>query len=177
MARFFVAVMQDYYREMIAHLRGIGVKVPINGTNWSTNLGVLAAQRAADFEDSHTYWNFPTWESPQGIACRPMLGEPDTTFNDLSMERTLDRPFVVSEWDHAWPDPYRCESPLWYAAVGALTSTPSTTRRSSGCSRQRRSSSAGATSRRRRRAWPSACPRARAIGCAEGPGRSRRCAS
>jgi hypothetical protein len=49
-----------------------------------------------------------------------MLGELDTTFNDLSMERTLDRPFVVSEWDHAWPDPYRCESPLWYAAVGAL---------------------------------------------------------
>ncbi len=49
MPRFFVEVMETYYREMIAHLRKIGVKIPINGTNWSINLGVTAAQRAVDF--------------------------------------------------------------------------------------------------------------------------------
>jgi len=119
-ARFLCQVMQDYYREMITHLRSIGVKVPVNGTNWSINLAVTAAQSAVDFSDSHTYWNFPTWGSPQGTEVRPMVGVTGNAFSHLSLMRLLDRPFFVSEWDHAWPDEWRAESPLAYAAVAAF---------------------------------------------------------
>ncbi|MGQ9681088.1 MAG: hypothetical protein ACUVX9_00975 [Anaerolineae bacterium] len=118
-ARFMVEVMVRYYREMIAHLRAIGVKVPINGTNWSINLGVLAANLATDLTDSHTYWAFPQWEST-GTDTTPMVSVPTNTFAILTQERVLDKPFFVSEWDHAWPDEWRAESPLAYAAVGAL---------------------------------------------------------
>jgi len=118
-AQFLVAVMSKYYQDMIAYLRSIGVRVPINGTNWSINLGVLAANLATDFTDSHTYWNFPLWES-SGTNTTPMVSVPANTFAGLSMERVLDKPFFVSEWDHAWPDEWRAESPLAYAAVGAL---------------------------------------------------------
>lgn len=45
---------------------------------------------------------------------------PTNAFASLSFERTLDKPFFVSEWDHAWPDEWRAESPLAYAAVGAF---------------------------------------------------------
>ena len=120
MGRFFVDVQSDYYREMIAHLRDIGVRVPIAGTNWSISLGVLASQAATDFTDGHAYWNFPTWESPNGCITRPMVGVADNIFHQLSFERLLDRPYFVSEWDHAWPDEWRAESPLLYAAVAAL---------------------------------------------------------
>lgn len=119
-ARFQVQVMQDCYKELLGHLREIGVKVPINGTNWSINLGVYAAQTVTDFNDSHVYWNFPRWESPDGTTCKPMVAEVNNVFRTLSMERDLRRPFFVSEWDHAWPDEWRAESSLAYAAVAAL---------------------------------------------------------
>lgn len=120
MARFFVALMQDHYREMIAYLREIGVRIPINGTNWSQTLGIAEAQLGADFSDTHPYWNFPTWESDQGTACRPMVGEAANSFSWVAAMRLLDRPMFISEWDHAWPDPWRAESPLAMAAVAAF---------------------------------------------------------
>jgi len=119
-ARFFVQVMANYYGEMIAHLRNIGVNTPIAGTNWSRNLGVLAANLAGDFLDTHGYWNFPTWEHPDGCHTRPMVGSADNMLNAFSFERALDKPFFVSEWDHAWPDEWRAESPLFYAAIAAF---------------------------------------------------------
>jgi hypothetical protein len=119
-ARFLYKVMCDHYTDMIGYMRSIGVKVPINGTNWSINLAVSAAQKAADFSDSHTYWNFPLWESPPGTQTIPMVSSTENTFAGLSLMRTLDRPFFVSEWDHAWPDEWRAESPLAYAAIAAL---------------------------------------------------------
>lgn len=120
MARFLVDLMQKHYRDMIAHLRSIGVKIPVNGTNWAIKLGAGAAQAAADFSDTHPYWNFPTWESPQGTHPVPMVAEKDNTFAANTIMRLIDRPFFVSEWDHPWPDPYRAESPLAYAAVAAF---------------------------------------------------------
>lgn len=119
MGRFFVDVMQEFNRDFIAYLRSIGVKVPIAGTNWTRTLGVTAAQLTTDFMDSHTYWNFPLWETG-GTRTTPMVSVVRNTFAGLSMQRLLDRPFFVSEWDHAWPDEWRAESSLAYAAVAAL---------------------------------------------------------
>lgn len=120
MARFFVALMQDHYRKLIAYLRDIGVRIPVNGTNWSQNLGIAEAQLAADFSDTHPYWNFPTWESPEGTACRAMVGEWANSYPWVAVMRLLDRPMFISEWDHAWPDPWRAESPLAMAAMAAF---------------------------------------------------------
>ncbi len=121
LARFLVEVMEDYYREMIGHLRGAGVKAPIAGTNWSINLAVTAAQRATDFMDTHMYWNFPLWEGhPDGTATRPMVAEADNLFRHTAFQSRLDRPLFLSEWDHAWPDEWRAESSLLYAAVAAF---------------------------------------------------------
>jgi hypothetical protein len=118
-ARFLYQVMVDYNQELIADLRKIGVRVPINGTNWSIRLGILASQMVTDFTDSHVYWNFPLWEST-GTRTTPMVSAVDNVFNSLSFERVLHKPFFVSEWDHAWPDEWRAERPLAYAAVAAF---------------------------------------------------------
>lgn len=122
MARFFVQVMRDYYREMMAHLRSLGVRVPINGTNWWITLGVTAAQSVTDFCDSHVYWNFPLWEDLQtpGTGTQPMVAAYDNAFAMLSMNRLAGKPFFISEWDHAWPDEWRAEASLAYAAVAAF---------------------------------------------------------
>lgn len=120
MGRFFVRVMADYNREMAAHLRKIGVKIPITGTNWSTYLGVTAAQAEMDFNDSHVYWNYP-WSDPVGTVTRKaMVASAHNDFASLTLMRAVDRPFFVSEWDHAYPAEYRAESSPALAAVSAF---------------------------------------------------------
>lgn len=120
MAQFYVDVMDDFYREMIVFLREIGVKVPVAGTNWTINVGLLAAQKSTDFTDSHTYWNYP-WNDPPGtVNSILMVSAPRTVFPRLSLMRLTDKPFFVSEWDQAWPHPWRAESPLAFAATAAL---------------------------------------------------------
>ena len=49
-----------------------------------------------------------------------MVGEIHNTFAALSHVRSLEMPYFVSEWDHPWPDPYRAESPVLYAAIGSF---------------------------------------------------------
>lgn len=121
MLGFLADVQADYYREMIEHLRGIGVRVPIAGTNWSINAANRRAQLCTDFCDGHTYWYFWQWgETHKQFNNRPLLGERDSFLPELSFSRMLDRPFFVSEWDEPWPNEFRAESPLLLAAVGAL---------------------------------------------------------
>ena len=49
-----------------------------------------------------------------------MVRERQNGFVNGVFQRRIDRPFFVSEWDHAWPDEWRAESSIAYAAVTAL---------------------------------------------------------
>lgn len=118
---FVVEVQKAYYAEMIAHLRQIGVRIPITGTNWSRGAALLEAQMVTDFTDSHTYWyQFGCWTPDEKrFMNRSLLGERATWIEDLSSFRVLHKPFFASEWDHPWPNEYRAEGPLHLAAVAA----------------------------------------------------------
>ncbi len=118
MVRFLVEVQSDFYVQMTKYLRGIGVKVPITGSNWSRNLGLLASLRVCDYTDSHTYWDHP--QRSGGFHNRPMVASPRNVFSGLSFNRLWGKPFFVSEWDEPWPNEWRAELPLAMASVAAL---------------------------------------------------------
>ena len=121
-AEFVVGLQKEYFDGMLSHLRAIGVKIPITGTNWSVGgAGTLAAQRDMPFMDSHTYFYNWGWK-PHEKRVKPesMLGSVDAWYRGLAMMRVLDRPFFVSEWDEPWPGEWRAESVLNLAAVTAL---------------------------------------------------------
>ena len=44
MLEFFIDVTEDYYREMIQHMRETGVKIPVAGTNWTRGVAHLSSQ-------------------------------------------------------------------------------------------------------------------------------------
>jgi hypothetical protein len=119
MLRFFREVQETYYRDMMAHLRSLGVQIPIAGTNWSRNAMTRQSQAPTDFMDTHWYWNFPEWEQG-GTTVIPMVRERVNAFVTGTYHRRADKPVFISEWDHAWPDEWRAESPLAYAAVAAF---------------------------------------------------------
>ncbi len=121
MLRFLCDVQKSYYIEMMEHLRGIGVKIPIAGTNWAFNAALLSCQLVTDFTDNHTYWYDWNWsELDKRFNNRSMTSGIWNITTALPFMRVLDKPFFVSEWDDPWPNEWRAESPLLMAAVGSL---------------------------------------------------------
>jgi hypothetical protein len=115
MLRFLCQVMKDYYTEIIAECRRIGVKIPITGTNWSINTSVIEAQTVTDFTDSHAY----SWCGDQrNFKDRAMVMDKCNMTTSLTYNRLSDKPFFVSEWDEPWPSMYRADSSLMMAAIG-----------------------------------------------------------
>jgi len=117
--QFLVEVQRDYYVEMTRFFRDeLGVKVPLTGSNWSRNAGLLASLSVMDYTDSHAYHNHPAKDGT--FANRSYAGRTGSMMSSLSFNHVPGKPFFVSEWDTPWPTEYRAELPVWIAAVSAF---------------------------------------------------------
>jgi len=119
--RFFGDIQKTYYRDMISHLRALGVRIPIAGTNWMMNVALLACQLEANFTDGHAYHYSWCWKPEEKrFNNEVMIGNQNTLLGALSFTRVFSRPYFVSEWDNPWPNEWRAESSLLLAAVGSF---------------------------------------------------------
>jgi len=79
MTQFLMQVQEDCYRDMTDHLRKIGVRVPIAGTNWLVNAANTRTQLVSDFADNHVYWYAWSWnENCRSFDNRPMVAQHDS---------------------------------------------------------------------------------------------------
>ena len=118
---FKIDITKKYYQELYDHMRAIGVKVPITGTNWSRSAAGLAkAHEDMDFSDSHHYYYDWNWGNNERICKHRSITSSPIVFPNLGKMKLADKPFFVSEWDMPWPNSYRAEGSIYYAAVGAL---------------------------------------------------------
>ena len=61
------------------------------------------------------------WEEPQkNCMNRALTQSREFDFEALTCTRDLEKPFFVSEWDVPWPNEYRAESAIVFAAASAL---------------------------------------------------------
>ena len=122
LVEFKVEVQNNYYKELSGYMREVGVKIPICGTNWVINGAVVKSNQICnDFMDTHTYYYDWKW----GERAKYCMNKSTTQSPTYGMEagtnmRALNRPLFVSEWDMPWPNEFRAESSILYAAVGAL---------------------------------------------------------
>ena len=116
--RFKAELQTKYYLEMLEHMRLIGVKIPIAGTNYDLVDQMIKTQLVTDFTDGHTY--LCDWKWNDGLASRKSLTQiEDPVTSLLTKFRFKNMPFFVSEWDMPWPNPNRAECPLLFAAIGS----------------------------------------------------------
>jgi hypothetical protein len=122
MLEFFIVVNQDYYIEMIQHMRETGVKIPITGTNWTRGVAHLSSLLGTDYTDSHAYTSGGGgWRDFNGkFGNQPNMGTANNMLPGLAFNRVTGKPFFVSEWDNPWPNEWRAESSLLMASVGSL---------------------------------------------------------
>ena len=117
---FKTEITMEYYRKIYDHLRSIGVKIPINGTNWyARSIGNLATQKEMDFTDAHHYYYDWLWNEESMVSTSAPINGYPYIMNNLNVLRTS-KPFFVSEWGMPYPNEYRAEGPIYYAAVAAL---------------------------------------------------------
>jgi hypothetical protein len=126
MLRFFAEVQRHYYETMRAHLKQLGVRAPIAGTNQQFVVVDTQVDSMNDFMSRNQYWRH-THRSARPFfkfANEPLVHvDIPTKRNPLSViARTsvAGKPQAVAEFNFPWPNEYRCEGLLMAAAYSCL---------------------------------------------------------
>ena len=125
--RFALELERRYWDEMRRFLKeDLGYR----GIVWGTIISNSPpnAQRGIDAMDSHAYWQHPQF--PAGQDWNPdnwtvenisMVNSPaSSTIAGIARQRVKGKPHNVTEYQHASPNTYSTEMPLFVAAYGAL---------------------------------------------------------
>ncbi len=127
MLRFFCEIQTHYYKTMYAHLKKIGVRVPIAGTNQQFAIADCRIDAMLnDFMSRNQYWRHPHVKAKPffKFANEPLVAvDIPTQRNPLSViARTsvAGKPQAVAEFNFPWPNEYRCEGWLMAAAYACL---------------------------------------------------------
>ncbi len=118
---FKLEVQKEYFKEMYDHMRSIGLKIPITGTNWACSIDCYKSHDDMDFLDTHPYFYDWHWgEFEKYCMNKSVTDERKSYLTRCSVMADKDRPMYVSEWDAPWPNEYRADSVIYSAAVGML---------------------------------------------------------
>ncbi|MCX5751134.1 MAG: carbohydrate binding domain-containing protein [Candidatus Saganbacteria bacterium] len=122
--RFYAEVQEGYYAEMQSFLKGLGVRVPMSGSNHWVNIAADVKTNASlDYIDRHRYWDHPQYGYGTNIVYEnlPMVKYPkDALPNNFAFYKVAGLPFAISEWNCCFPSDYRVEGPLMMAAYSVL---------------------------------------------------------
>ena len=117
--QFKIHITKKYHQEMYDHIRSLGVKIPIAGTNWAHGPGCAKSNEDMDFTDNHWYFYDWKWGNTERVCTHRSITSTDVV-SGLCGQRLPNKPFFVSEWDMPWPNAFRAEGPIWFAAMGAF---------------------------------------------------------
>jgi hypothetical protein len=115
--RFLYGKEAAYWREMRRFLReDLGVGALLCGTIVGCSFPSLMAE--FDVVDAHAYWNHPSFPSRDWdtgdyyVSNANLAAEKDGgTLSQLAMRRVEGKPFMVSEYDHPYPNRYAAQ--MW----------------------------------------------------------------
>lgn len=126
MVRFFFEIERSYYREMYDHLRRIGVRVPITGTNQTFCPASNAADSINDFMSRNNYWQHPNVHAKPYFTFRNLavvksdLSRTDNPVTEVASSSVAGKPMIVPEFNFPWPNEYRAEALPLMAAYACL---------------------------------------------------------
>jgi hypothetical protein len=128
---FLSSLESAYYKEMESYLRSIGVKYPLAGSNLPLPLlGSLKDNSIMDFTANNDYWDHPqvwkignNWErvlySPFNNGSQLKSPARNTIFAK-SYYKVDQKPFLITEWNHCYPNEQMIEAVPLVAAYSAL---------------------------------------------------------
>jgi hypothetical protein len=124
--RFLVQTEERYWRGMRDHLKNtLGVRALLIGTIVGCSTPNLMAQ--FDAIDTHAYWNHPvfpgkSWDAVNWyVKNEAMVNHPESaTVTALAMRGVLNKPHIVTEYNHPHPNTFETEAFPFLATYAAL---------------------------------------------------------
>ena len=127
-ARFAYLVQVNYFSEMKAYLRHIGVCIPITTVGSEDVIpDVRSISDALDFVGTNFYWDHPRyqgaeWRQPSYFSdANPIEAMGSHTFAPTSAFcKVRGKPLVLREWNYCWPNSYRAAGMVEATAYACL---------------------------------------------------------
>lgn len=126
MTRFLYELEVAYYTEMTQHLRGLGLKCLITGTNQDFSDASNRANAACQAMTRNNYWCHPNVNGKPFNTFRnlPMLGSEifrsATPIASVASSTVAGKPMIVPEFNFPWPNEFRAEALPVTMAYAAL---------------------------------------------------------
>lgn len=128
---FIIEYTINNYNNMAARLKNMGVKTPLSDQNMWMTVPLSLIREHCDYVDTHGYWDHPQfigkgWKLPmrfKGISSMAieLTGEEATRKPARQFPaRIFGKPFVSSEVNFCFPNPYRAEYGALVGAYAAL---------------------------------------------------------
>ncbi|MFO8007643.1 MAG: cellulase family glycosylhydrolase, partial [Candidatus Brocadiia bacterium] len=120
---FLMWLHRRFYDKSHAFFRQIGVRIPINATNWAHFTWVMAAQAGQDFMDCHHYYagnQIGPGHGMGGLWVSHPPGLPGAPFGKIGGFAVAGKPVASSECGNNPPKTYRAAYQFGLAAVAAL---------------------------------------------------------
>ena len=121
--RFYVNVCQVFYTNMVARLRQIGLRIPVNANNWSAWEWEVVSQAGFDLMDSHHYYGGDQVGPGSGLGglwLSHAPNRPNTPFGKMGAHALPGTPLASSECGDNPPHTYRSAYSLGLAAVASF---------------------------------------------------------
>ena len=126
MVRYFFDLERRYYGEMLGHLKKIGVRVPITGTNQTFCPASVHADSIADFVSRNNYWCHPNVHAKPHFTFRNLsvlksdLAKTSNPITNVASSTVAGKPMISPEFNWPWPIQYRAECLPMMAAYACL---------------------------------------------------------
>lgn len=126
MVRFLFDLERRYYSEMREHLKKLGMKVPITGTNQTFCPASNFADAKNDFMSRNNYWCHPDMHAKpffrfqNRAALNSDLPKVSNPVTEVASSTVADKPMIVPEFNFPWPNEFRAEGLLMMTAYGCL---------------------------------------------------------
>lgn len=122
---FLTEIYRKGYAEMSSWLRSTGVKALLSDTNMISNIPLAFCRQDFDYVDNHFYWAHPhfiekPWRLPSSISNNSVLKSMASTPGRLFPSRIFGKPFMITEFNFAYPDFQRAEGGPVTAAYASL---------------------------------------------------------
>jgi hypothetical protein len=128
--RFLVEVQAAAWAEMEAFVRDLGLRVPFTDCNMTNNRFAALLRTHFALVDNHTYFDHPKfprkeWSLPYAYHQRAQVRagrwwSRENLALEMAASRHVDKPFVVSEYDHVFPNRHRSEAGIVFGGIAAL---------------------------------------------------------
>lgn len=124
---FYDSLARAYYGSMRTHLRSLGVRAPIAGTNSSASAPDSWAQSDFDFTAETSQWDFsgtrtgtPYSDSTWVMRNYSVLRFRDQKIPEFSHNAMVGKPFIAEQYLHIFPNAHRPEMMIFMPSYAAL---------------------------------------------------------